>query len=61
LVEPAITRLAKLLKAKHGLVALSAVRDVLDRNGLKAPAKLELEGRPPIVIAYHSSMKPPGM
>lgn len=35
LVDPALDRLAKLVKTKNERVALGAVKDVLDRNGLQ--------------------------
>jgi hypothetical protein len=45
LVEPAILRLAQLLRDKRDKkVALGAVKDVLDRNGFKAPDRFEHSG-----------------
>ncbi len=42
LVDPALDQLATLLKdGEHPSVALSAVKDVLDRNGLKAPERID--------------------
>ena len=42
LVDPALNQLAKLLQdGEHPSVALSAVKDVLDRNGLKAPERID--------------------
>lgn len=41
LVDPAIDRLAKLIKDKYGNVALGAVKDVLDRAGYKPTEKIE--------------------
>jgi hypothetical protein len=37
LVDPAIDRMVKLIKSKRDPVALGAVKDVLDRAGLKGP------------------------
>jgi len=42
LVDPSITRLSKLLRSKQELVALGAVKDVLDRNGFKSPDTLKI-------------------
>ena len=42
LIDPAIDRLYGLVRGKHPSVALGAVRDVLDRAGLKAPDKAEV-------------------
>jgi hypothetical protein len=35
LVDPSITKLSKLLRAKNDMVAIRAVENVLDRNGYK--------------------------
>ncbi len=48
LVEPAIDRLTKLLKAKQEGVQLGAVKDVLDRNGFKPKEHVTLEGELPV-------------
>ena len=42
LVDPSIDRLAKLVQEKSPSVALGAVKDVLDRNGLKTPDQLQI-------------------
>jgi hypothetical protein len=40
LVDPALVRLGQLVQEKKQVaVALGAVKDVLDRNGLKAPER----------------------
>jgi hypothetical protein len=44
LVDPAITRLSKLVGDENGTVGLGAVKDVLDRNGFKPSDKVELAG-----------------
>jgi hypothetical protein len=44
LVDPAIAKLLKLLSSELDGVALGAVKDVLDRNGLKTPDKTEISG-----------------
>jgi len=44
LVDPAIARLAALLKSRHDPTALGACRDVLDRAGFKATDKHEVTG-----------------
>src|SRR6266852_4762744 len=45
-VDPAITRLMKLLRRKGESIALSAVKDILDRAGLKAPEKVDVAVAP---------------
>jgi hypothetical protein len=45
LVDPAIGTLGKSLKSDNERVALAAAQDVLNRNGLKAPDRLEHTGR----------------
>lgn len=45
LVDPAIARLAKLLKSKKDVAAYRAVKDVLDRNGFKPKDEVELAGK----------------
>lgn len=44
LVDPAIDQLAKLLTTRKSDVALKAVKDVLDRNDLKAPNQVKVHG-----------------
>lgn len=45
MVDPALGRLRKLIRSKSDATALGAIRDVLDRNGLKAPDVVELGGK----------------
>jgi hypothetical protein len=44
LIDPAIDRLSRLLRTNDQQVAMRAVKDVLDRNGLKSPEQLEVTG-----------------
>jgi hypothetical protein len=45
LVDPAIDELARLLTARNNpRVRLGACKDVLDRNGYKAPDQVQLSG-----------------
>lgn len=43
LVDPALAELSNLLKAKQESARLGAVKDVLDRAGLKEAQKIELD------------------
>jgi phosphopentomutase len=55
LVDPAINRLTKLLKAKNEKVALGAVKDVLDRNGFKPSVKVDPGEEGGIVISWQDA------
>ena len=44
MVNPALAQLKKLLTSKHAPTSLGAIKDVLDRAGLKPRDKLILEG-----------------
>jgi hypothetical protein len=61
LVDPAITRLGILIEHIDARVALAAARDVLDRNGFKAPDHLQVDSNQPNIIVYHPDMRPPAM
>lgn len=45
MVDPALAQLRKLIKHKHSPTSLGAVKDILDRAGLKPKDKLEIESR----------------
>lgn len=55
LVDPAIDRLQKLMDSANEAVALGAVKDVLDRNGHKAPTKVDQSPEGGIVISWQDS------
>lgn len=55
LVDPSITRLAKLIKAKNEKVALGAVKDVLDRNGFKPSVKVNPDDEGGILISWQDA------
>jgi hypothetical protein len=55
LVDPAIDRLAKLIKIKNPGIALGAVKDVLDRNGFKPSAKVDPTPEGGLLISWQDS------
>lgn len=56
LVDPAITRLGELLEQrKNDPVALAAAKDILDRAGHKAPAKVEPTPEGGVLISWQDS------
>lgn len=61
LVDPAISRLGKLLQTKQQPVALGAVKDVLDRGGLKAPEDglAQVRQGPAIVVLVRADVQLP--
>ncbi len=44
MVDPALAQLERLIESENPSTSLSAVKDILDRAGLKQADKLELQG-----------------
>jgi hypothetical protein len=44
MVDPSLAQLSRLIRSKNGPTSLGAVKDVLDRAGLKPGDKIELTG-----------------
>jgi hypothetical protein len=57
MVDPALGRLAQLLRTKNERVALGAVKDVLDRNGLQLEDCLTLEDVGRLMAAFVAGVR----
>lgn len=55
MVDPALGKLAKLIQSKADPVALGAVKDILDRAGLKAIERVEIDAN--VVVSDDSKRR----